>query len=176
MWTHLLPGLGPAARDQLTARLAALALPAGPGTPVPGDWDPWTSGPFTVTAGTAGSAAGTEAQPFLRSGESFLASVEVAQRAGGWEISLIGPDNVLTFPVGTGDWTVSDQPDRHGTTIPVAASGGWLDEQTLRAEVIFVETPHRMDITCSLPGRTADAVWRHPPLGQSKLQDLRCPS
>jgi hypothetical protein len=46
----------------------------------------------------------------------------------------------------------------------VAASGGWLDGHTLRAEVIFLETPHQMDITCSLPRRTAEAVWRHPPL------------
>ena len=57
----------------------------------------------------------------------------------------------------------------------MAASGGWLDGHTLRAEVIFLETPHRMDITCSLPGRTAEAVWRHPPLAPSKLQHLHCP-
>ena len=109
-----------------------------------------------------------EAQP-------FLTSIEVAPRADGWQISLIEPDNALTFPVGTGGWTVSDHADRHGETIPVAASGGWLDGQTLRAEVIFLETPHRMDITCSLPGRTAEAVWRHPPLTPSKLQQLHCP-
>jgi hypothetical protein len=81
----------------------------------------------------------------------------------------------LTFPVGAGGWAVSDRADSHGDTIPVAASGGWLDEQTLRAEVIFLETPHRMDITCSLRERAADAVWRLPPLGASGLQDLRCP-
>ena len=57
----------------------------------------------------------------------------------------------------------------------MAASGGWLDGHTLRAEIIFLETPHRMDITCSLPGRTAEAVWRHPPLTPSKLQHLHCP-
>ncbi len=44
----------------------------------------------------------------------------------------------------------------------MAASGGWLDGQTLRANVIFPETPHQMDITCSLPRRTAKALWRHP--------------
>lgn len=54
-------------------------------------------------------------------------------------------------------------------------SGGWLDGHTLRAEVIFLETPHRMDITCSLPGRTGQAVWRHPPLAPSKLQHPHCP-
>jgi hypothetical protein len=29
--------------------------------------------------------------------------------------------------------------------------------------------------SCSLPGRTAEAVWRHPPLNSSKLQHLHCP-
>ena len=95
--------------------------------------------------------------------------------AGGWQISLIEAANALTLPVGAGTWTVSDHADRNGETIPVAASGGWLDGHTLRAEVIFLETPHRMDITCSLPGRTAEAVWRHPPLTPSKLQHLHCP-
>jgi CubicO group peptidase (beta-lactamase class C family) len=178
MWTRLLPGLDTvsagagSADDQLSARLARLELPASPGTPAPADWGPWTSGPFTITASTAG----TQAQPVLPSAETFLTSIEVTPRPGGWQISLIEPGNALTFPVGTGGWAVSDHPDRHGDTIPVAASGGWLDARTLRAEVIFLETPHRMDITCSLPGRTAQAVWRHPPLAPSKLQHLHCPS
>ena len=79
------------------------------------------------------------------------------------------------FGAGAGEWTVSAPADGHGDTIPVAASGGWLDDRTFRAEVIFLETPHRMDITCSLPGRTAEAVWRHPPLTPSRLQHLHCP-
>jgi hypothetical protein len=61
-------------------------------------------------------------------------------------------------------------------SVPVAASGGWLDDRTFRAEVIFLETPHRMDITCSLAGRRAKAVWRHPPLSRNRLQDQHCPS
>jgi hypothetical protein len=178
MWTHLLPGLGTASPgtastdDQLVARLARLELPASGGAPAPDDWDPWTSGPFTITASTTDA----QAQPFLLPAETFLTSIEVTPRTEGWQISLIEPGNALIFPVGSGGWTVSDHSDLHGDTIPVAASGGWRDDQTLRAEVIFLETPHRMDITCSLAGRTADAVWRHPPLRPSRLRELRCPS
>jgi CubicO group peptidase (beta-lactamase class C family) len=178
MWTHLFPGLGTAApgaasaHDQLGARLARLKLPASPGAPAPADWDPWTSGPFTVTT----RMADRPALPFLSSAETSLTSIEVTPGTGGWQISLIEPGNALTFPVGSGGWTVSDHADRRGDIIPVAASGGWLDGQRMRAEVIFLETPHRMDITCSLPGRIADAVWRHPPLSPSKLRDLHCPS
>ena len=169
MWARLLPGLGRvspgagSAHDQLSTRLARLELPACSGGPAPADWVPWTSGPFTIA-----STAGPQVQP-------SLTSVEVAPRAGGWQVSLIEPDNALTFPVGAGTWTVSEHADRNGETIPVAASGGWLDGHTLRVEVIFLETPHRMDITCSLPGRTAEAGWRHPPLTPSKLQHLHCP-
>ncbi len=177
MWDHLLPGLGTIspdpgpAQDQLTARLAGLELPAcalpansGAAEPAAAEPAPWAGGPFTVTAGPAGAPV----QP-------FLTSVEVTPQAGGWQISLTERANALTVPVGSGTWAVSDHADRTGETIPVAASGGWLDERTLRAEVIFLETPHRMDITCSLPGRTAEAVWRHPPLTPSKLQHLHCP-
>jgi CubicO group peptidase (beta-lactamase class C family) len=177
MWTRLLPGMGAAppgtasAHDQLAARLARLELPASLGAPGPGDWGQWISGPFSVTA----SLADAQAPPFLPSAETYVTSIEMAQRPDGWQISLVEPGNALTFPVGSGSWTISDHADRHGDTIPVAASGGWVDDQTLRAEVIFLETPHRMDITCSLPGRTASAVWRHPPLTASKLRELRCP-
>ena len=177
MWAHLLPGLGTAApgtasaQGQLSARLAGLELPAGTGAAAPSDWAPWTSAPFSVTTSTDAA----QAQPVFPVAETSLTSVEVAPRAGGWQISLIEPDNALTLPVDNGGWTVSERADRHGETIPVAASGGWLDDKTLRAEVIFLETPHRMDITCSLPGRTAEARWRHAPLGVGTLGQLHCP-
>jgi CubicO group peptidase (beta-lactamase class C family) len=170
MWTHLLPGLaGPAsgpssAQDELSARLDGLELPACPARPAPADWDQWASGLFTI----AGRANGISAQP-------ALTSAEVTPEADGWQISLTEAANALTLPVSAGAWAVSAPVDNHGQTIPVAASGGWLDDHTLRAEIIFLETPHRMDITCSLPERTAEATWRHPPLAARKLQDLHCP-
>jgi CubicO group peptidase (beta-lactamase class C family) len=169
MWAHLLPGLGTitpdadSARHQLAARLERLALPACQARPAPADWTPWTGQVF-VAAG----AGGGQVQP-------ALSSVAVAPGADGWQISLGEPANSLTFPVGARDWTVSAPADDHGDTIPVAASGGWFDDHTLRAEIIFLETPHRMDVTCTLTGYRAEAIWRHPPLSQRKLQDLHCP-
>ena len=168
MWTHLLPGLGATtpdasdAQDQLSARLDGLELPACHAGSAPADWAPWTGEPFTMAAAAEGI------QP-------ALTSVEVAPAAGGWQISLIESANALTISVGSGAWAVSNPVDMHGATIPVAASGGWLDDRTLRAELIFLETPHRMDIACSLQDRTAEAVWRHPPLTTNRLQDLHCP-
>ena len=105
-----------------------------------------------------------------------MPGASVTPEAGGWRITLTEPANSVTFPVGAGTWAVSEPADEHGDIIPVAASGGWLDDRTLRAEVIFLETPHRMDITCSRPARTATAVWRHPPLSTNRLRDLHCPA
>jgi CubicO group peptidase (beta-lactamase class C family) len=176
LWTHLLPGLGAAApeagsaQDRLSARLSQLELRACPAGLAPADRDVLAGEPFLVGAG-AGDAVGAIGVPV----RPALTSVEVAPADGGWQLSLIEPGNALAFPVGAGAWTVSAPVDRNGGTIPVAASGGWTDEGTLRAEVIFLETPHRMDITCSLPGRTATAAWRLPPLGGTKLRHLRSP-
>jgi len=128
------------------------------------DWDPWISEPFPVAA----SAESTQVRP-------ALTSIEVAPMAGGWRISLIEPANALTFPVGAGAWTISTPVDSHGDSIPVAASGGWLNDRTLRTEIIFLETPHRMDITCSLPDSAASVAWRRGPLGNNRLRDLHRP-
>ena len=81
----------------------------------------------------------------------------------------------MSFAVANGEWLVSEPRDVHGDVVPVAASGGWLDEQTFLAEVIFLETPHRMDIVCSLPARTADASWLVTPLDGGRLQTLHRP-
>jgi CubicO group peptidase (beta-lactamase class C family) len=171
MWAHLLPGLGATspdadrAQDQLSARLDGLELAAcQAGGPAPADWDSWAGEPFTI-------AASAEDSP----DPATLTSVEVALEADGWQLTLIEPDNALTFPVGAGTWAVSVPLDSNGESIPVAACGGWLDDHTLRTEVIFLETPHRMDIACSVHGRTAEAAWRIAPLGRGWLQDLHCP-
>jgi hypothetical protein len=57
----------------------------------------------------------------------------------------------------------------------VAAAGGWSDGQTLRVELIFLETPHRMDIVCTLKDRRARAEWRLPPLNNFLLAQQRSP-
>jgi hypothetical protein len=101
--------------------------------------------------------------------------VAVTPEAGGWRITLSEPGNELTFAAGTGGWTVSEAADVGGETIPVAASCGWPAGGTFRAEVIFLETPHRMDITCELRAGAAEAAWRQPPLGGDRLQDLHSP-
>jgi len=166
LWEHLLPGLDASGdgsgQEELSARLGGLALPACPAGPVPGDTGFVTGGPFPV-AGPAGELG------------TILVSAGVAAREDGWELTLSEPGNAVTFPARAGTWAVSSPADRHGGTIPVAASGGWADGGRLRFEVIFLETPHRMDIEVSGPDRTATAAWRIPPLFGGKLANLHCP-
>jgi CubicO group peptidase (beta-lactamase class C family) len=168
LWRYLLPGLGTvrpddAAQQELDRRLGGLRLPACVAKPGPPRWEDWAGGPFPVAAGAEGTAA------------SPLTSVELRSTDAGLEVTIAEPANALSFPVGTGDWLVSAPPDRHGDRVPVATSGGWLDDRTLRVEVIFLESPHRMDIACSLPARTAEAAWRHVPLDGGRLQTLHRP-
>jgi CubicO group peptidase (beta-lactamase class C family) len=168
LWQHLLPGLGTgraddAAQQELDQRLGRLRLPALVAKPSPPRWQDWTGRPFPVAPGAEGVAAPP------------LTSVELRNADRGLETTIAEPANALTFPVGAGDWLVSAPRDRHGDTIPVAASGGWLDDHTARVEVILLESPHRMDIACSLPGRTAEAAWRPVPLDGGRFQTLHRP-
>jgi hypothetical protein len=168
LWEHLLPGFGTGRPDDgaqrdLDERLGGLRLPPCPARPGPPPWEDWTSGPFGVAPG----AAGLPAAP--------LSSVRLHRTSGGWEITIAEPANTLTFPVGATDWLVSEPRDSSGQVVPVAASGGWLDDHTVRVEVVFLESPHRMDIACSLPDRIAEAAWRDQPLVDGRLASLHRP-
>jgi CubicO group peptidase (beta-lactamase class C family) len=170
LWTHLLPGLGTtmpdagAAQQALAGRLASLRLPACAAEPAPADWQPWTAKAFDVTV-PADKLEGAPA----------LTSVELSPTADGRQVCLDESVNSLTVCVGNGQWQVSAPTDSRGDTIPVAASGGWLDGETARVEIIFLETPHRLDITCRLRDRIADVAWRQAPLGDGRLESLHCP-
>ena len=168
LWEHLLPGLGTrdaddGAQRELDQRLGHLRLPACAAKPSPPRWEDWTGRPFPVAPGAEGAPAAP------------LTSVELRNADRGLEVTIAEPANALTFPVGAGDWLVSAPRDRHGDAVPVATSGGWLDDRTVRVEVIFLESPHRMDIACSLPARTAEAAWRQVPLDGGRLRTLHRP-
>jgi hypothetical protein len=168
LWTHLLPGFGSSRPDDtaqpaLETRLGSLALAPCTGQSAPSLWEAWTDAPFPVTP------TAEDLPP------STLTSVDVRRAGERLEVTIAEPTNALTFPVGDGRWLTSAPRDVHGDPVPVAASGGWLDEHTLRVEVIFLETPHRMDITCSLPARCAEADWRQAPLDGGSLRTLHRP-
>jgi CubicO group peptidase (beta-lactamase class C family) len=169
MWTHLLPALDRPAADArsqyaLASRLGALELPYYQARAEPPDWSPWSSAPFGVTYAASNS-------PVVPT----LTSVQVQHDGSQPRVTLCEKDNALTFAVGTHGWATSTPIDSFGQQIPVASAGGWSDSKTLRVEVIFLETPHRLDIECCLDDRRATVSWRLPPLGGFELAELHCP-
>jgi CubicO group peptidase (beta-lactamase class C family) len=168
LWEHLLPGFtntrpDDGAQQDLEERLRGLTLPPLVAQPSPPRWEDWTDGPFPVAPGAEGLPAAS------------LTGVELRRVGQQLEVTIAEPANALTFPVGATDWLCSAPRDISGDAVPVAASGGWLDDDTLRVEVIFLESPHRMHIACSLSARTAAAVWRHSPLDGGRLRTLHRP-
>ncbi|MFI2427235.1 serine hydrolase domain-containing protein [Streptomyces sp. NPDC018955] len=166
VWRHLLPAFHPApltgreaADTALRERLERLALPPADGGPVPperaGDW--------------SGAAFTPEGGGFA--GRPKLTAAEVtADDGGGWTLTLTedGERFGARFLAGQG-WTTAEEP------VPTAASGGWNDGDTLTVDLAFLETPHRLRVTCSLTDRTFTARWLTQPLHAWPLRRLRAP-
>jgi len=153
-WQHLLPALataGPSsAQDELAARLAHLALPTvrASASPAP-DWHGFkcaTTGPGPLT------------------------SVGVARTGAVWQATLGDDDSSVVVDLGDEGWAESAPDD-----VPLAISGGWTDPRTLRFDVVFTETPHRLQVTCDLSEVPADTRWVTEPLHSLSLSQLRSP-
>ncbi|MER5474335.1 serine hydrolase domain-containing protein [Streptomyces sp. NPDC002685] len=165
MWRHLLPAFGTAplpgggqGDDALRRRLARLALPpveARSEPPEPGD--AWSDAVFVPEGGVCAD-------------QRSLTGVVVAEGDKGRRVTLVEGDRRLDLRLGGTGWTVDPGPT------PTAVSGGWTDSGTLRVDVLFLETPHRMTVTCSLPERTFTARWHTTPLHARSMGSLRVPS
>ena len=59
--------------------------------------------------------------------------------------------------------------------MPLALSGGWLDQDTFTRRSSFLETPHRLKLVCSLSDATFQADWETVPLRAGRLAELRMP-
>ncbi len=172
VWTHLLPALGGAGPDgggpdgagdaALAERLRGLALPPVTAEPAPpGDAGAWADATFTPAGGTCAD------QP-------SLVGVTVAADGDGHRVTLVEPGSELAAHLGTSGWSVS-QPLTAQGPLPVALSGGWTPAGELRVDVVFLETPHRLVVTCASRGATFEAHWVTAPLWPRTLHDLRSP-
>ncbi len=164
VWEHLLPALRPAALPDgqeadaaLAERLAGLALPPAAGKPAPPERaEAWSAAAFTPEGGVCPH-------------RPKLTAVEVAPGTDGWTLTLIEDDQPLRLSLGQSGWTVAEEP------VPTAVSGGWTGPDTLAVDIVFLETPHHLDVTCSLDGRTFTAVWRTEPLHPRPLRAMGAP-
>lgn len=165
VWRHLLPALdAPDTLDQAThydaelaSRMADLALPPLPAGR-PRDLSAWLGVEFAPEGGECA------AQPSL---------VSVTVRGGG-ALTLTERGGGLTLVLPEADapaWrTQRDGPPA------TAVTGGWPDEDTLTVQVAFLETPHRLVVTCALATRTFTARWITRPLKAGTLAGLHAPA
>ena len=147
IWTHLLPAIDTVvtggSQAPLTQRLAALALPVVNGTH-PGP--PNASFATTEAGELAPLAAGTR--------------IEIRPAGGdGWTITLVSAESRLVFGCGQHSWVES---------APVVARGGWTAPDTFEADLVLIETPHRIRLRCS--DGHAEATWNAQPLSGARLE------
>lgn len=186
-WEHLLPAFdqGPAAEPEtakqadaaLARRLEELAVAPCAGSPAPSEVADGIGPDGLVCAAQAGG----EKEPIAR-----LRLEQAPDKSGDWKLELTEdpgrvepseagyekfPRAALTLRLTPGGgWNVS-APDE----TPTAVSGGWVDADTLRFDVLFLETPHTLQVTCDLAGRTVESRFRTTPLRSSTLTWLRAP-
>ena len=168
VWAQLLPAMTADALEpspvaaELTDRLAALALPPLPGDPEPPNAsDAWADA--TLRPGATG-----DAQP-------SLTALRLVRDGDRWRLVLQDAVEISAI-VGTGGWETNLAEVDHGDAgVPIAVSGGWVDQDTFRADVIFLETPHRLEVTGSLSRSTFELAWQTVALRAGRLADLRMP-
>ncbi|MEU9737150.1 serine hydrolase domain-containing protein [Streptomyces sp. NPDC048002] len=146
-WTHLLPAFGPDPLPGREAADAALAerLAALALPPAPGK-------------------ATAEDRPAV-----VLGSGATTLEVDGERLTLVQNGHRLQLRLRQGGWSVAEEP------VPTAVSGGWTDADTLEAEVIFLETPHRLALTGSRADRTLETRWRTEPLHHRPLHTMGAP-
>jgi hypothetical protein len=183
VWTHLLPAMTPAPLDddaalaadaELAERVAALAAPPAPGEAAPAEAADWDGVLFTPTHLT-------------RAGDTAARDVRVERRGEAWHLVLREPDGadgaegwVLDAPFAAGTWTTTDVPVGEGgsAVVPVSLSGGWVgaaDAESLRVEVRFLQTPHRLVVSTEREALSARARWVTTPLHGGSLAGMRSP-
>ena len=172
VWEHLLPALRPAGARARTApadeatlvrRLAGLQLAVPRLEPEPGSPGDWSGTTFTP-AGTAVAAQPT------------LTAVTVEPDGPGWRLVLEDAGERHVVRLGAGRWVVSERPTAGAADpLPMAVVGGWADPVSLHAELVFLETPHRLQVQAHLPSATFEARWVTTPLHRGPLSGLRSP-
>jgi CubicO group peptidase (beta-lactamase class C family) len=168
-WEHLLPAFSPthpldgAADRQLADRLSSLAVPSFEAAAQPGTGAArWADVVFSPATGQCLQ------QP-------SLLQVKVSADDGAWRLSLQEAEHALTGRFTAGTWTVDEVQIAPGEVVPIACTGGWTGPARLRVDVIFLETPHRLVLTCRLEDLSFDARWATVPLHAASLSHLRAP-
>jgi CubicO group peptidase (beta-lactamase class C family) len=172
-WDHLLPAFGGAAGSAAGSDAADAALAkrldrlrmrpvseARPDWPQPGE---------TGETGEVGKTSGTVVLTPADGTAEVIPSVREV-RVAGRTVTLAEDDLSIDLDLAEDGWNVTESP------LPVAASGGWTGPGTLGIDVVFLETPHRLSLTCSITDGTFSARWVTRPLRVAgSLGTMRAP-
>lgn len=153
-WKHLLPALSgdaspdPAADRYLAGRLSALS---------------------TATIGAVGPAPDA-AVTFALDGElpryaEKLGAVRVRPAAGAATLllTLDGAEHALGVRPGT--WTEGELPGIGELLPPVGTTGGWVADDEFAADIVFLTSPHRLQVRAHAGGTpSAQVSWYAAPL------------
>ncbi len=156
VWTRLLPafgGPGSSVEDErLAAQLGALTLPV---------LDP-------------DRLAGWADTPGLDAGLSAVAVAD--DERGGWALTVVEDGQHLVVRCGDRKWTRTSVPVGDQRRLEVEACGLWADASTFSAELIFVQTPHRLRIRFEPGSGRSAAQWvTGPPLRSATIRGLATP-
>jgi hypothetical protein len=147
VWAHLLPAFsGPGGDDdRLAERLTALALPVDGAGPYAAD--DW------VTA----------------------RAVEAVPEGDGWSLTLVDRAQTLVVGCGDGRWQRTALPVGADRVLVVEGQGRWPDPDTFVAELVLVQSPHRITVTFQPSTGRSVARWRTVPLRAPSLGGLGAP-
>jgi CubicO group peptidase (beta-lactamase class C family) len=165
VWDNLLPAFDgpPSPSDDLKLgeRLRHLEVPRLDLSQRPNPGELWDHATFVPSGGVCAE------QPSLE-------RITVTEVAKGWIIQLTdgGADHLTR--ISDDHWAVDSIP---GDTLRISASGGWGDDGLLRVEILFLQTPHRLQVVCSLETGEFSATWRTFPsaLGSVSMDSLTDP-
>ena len=155
VWAHLLPAFGdeapddPDRSDELVQRLGDLQL-----TPVATVIPPsssWTGSRFT-------SGPQNDAFPTLQ-------AITVTAAGTGWNLDLELTAGLTSVTAGDGQWKQATLPGGDGQPMDVSVSGGWTGDGRFTVELIVLDTPHRVIITCA--DDLLASAWNIAPLSGS---------
>lgn len=164
VWQILLPAFTDESGDvdddadrALEERLTNLRLPV-----FPGQCEPSTQ------------AARWDNATFYPTGDSCheqpsITSMHVWRNDDGWRFEIHEGDWPLSAPL-LETWIYCSS---QGEVQPILSNGGWSPEGLLEVSLIFIESPHRLNLTCNLGEQSVAARWVTPPLHPGPMRDLR---
>jgi CubicO group peptidase (beta-lactamase class C family) len=168
VWERLLPALDEGGDDsdteaRLVERLASLALPVV---------TPTEAGPEAAVRFVVEEAA--EASP-LPAGSALT----VARDGANHRLTLTLPSAEVEFPCGRKSWVEGLLGQGSGVPrgargaaasepTPVVCRGGWTDPDTFEADLVLIETPHRIRLRGN--GSRLEASWNWAPLTGARLE------